>query len=64
KALRDRHIIISKEGEKGTYRLQHKGFARWIRMYADPDYWKEMIEKLVDQSMKERAEKKIEEEKK
>jgi len=32
KALRDRHIILSKEGKKGIYRLQHKGFAVWIRL--------------------------------
>jgi len=31
KALRERGIIISKEGQKGTYRLQHKGFAVWIK---------------------------------
>lgn len=37
KALRDRHIILSKEGVKGVYRLQHKGFALWIKLYADPD---------------------------
>lgn len=36
-ALRDRKIILSKEGEKGIYRLQHKGFSFWIRMYTtDP----------------------------
>ncbi|GAB4232361.1 MAG: hypothetical protein OHK0028_07780 [Deltaproteobacteria bacterium] len=36
-ALRDRKIIFSKEGEKGVYRLQHKGFAFWIKMYTtDP----------------------------
>jgi hypothetical protein len=34
KALRDRKIILSKEGELGTYRLQHKGFAVWIRYCA------------------------------
>jgi len=33
KALRDRGIILSKEGERGVYRLQHKGFAWWIKMY-------------------------------
>jgi hypothetical protein len=33
KALRDRHIILSKEGERGVYRLQQKGFALWIRLY-------------------------------
>lgn len=38
KALRDRHIILSKEGVKGVYRLQHKGFALWIKLYADPDF--------------------------
>ena len=37
KALRDRHIILSKPGEKGVYRLQHKGFALWIKIYTtDP----------------------------
>lgn len=35
KALRDRHIILCKEGEQGVYRLQHKGFALWIKLYAD-----------------------------
>ncbi len=38
KALRDRKIIWSKEGETGVYRLQHKGFATWIRYYtSDPE---------------------------
>lgn len=32
KALLDRHIILPKEGEKGVYRLQHRGFALWIRL--------------------------------
>jgi hypothetical protein len=37
KALRDRKIILSKEGELGVYRLQHKGFAVWIKRYTtDP----------------------------
>lgn len=40
KALRDRHIILSKEGERGVYRLQHRGFALWIKFYADPDFLK------------------------
>jgi AAA+ ATPase superfamily predicted ATPase len=43
KALRDRHIILSKEGEKGIYRLQHKGFALWIKLYADPDFRKSIL---------------------
>ena len=30
KALRDKHIIISKEGTKGEYRLQWLSFALWI----------------------------------
>lgn len=34
-ALRTRNIIISKEGVRGIYRLQHKGFAAWIKHYAD-----------------------------
>jgi hypothetical protein len=33
KALRERHIILSKEGERGVYRLQQKGFALWIKLY-------------------------------
>lgn len=32
-ALRSRKIILSKEGERGKYRLQHKGFAFWIKIY-------------------------------
>lgn len=43
KALRDRHIILSKEGEKGVYRLQHKGFALWIKLYADPDFFQSIL---------------------
>lgn len=35
KALRDRHIIIPREGVKGVYRLQHKGFATWIKVYTE-----------------------------
>jgi DNA-binding IscR family transcriptional regulator len=42
KALRDRHVIWSKEGEKGVYRLQHKGFALWIKLYAAPDVTERM----------------------
>ncbi len=45
KALRDRHIIWSKEGEKGVYRLQHKGFALWIKLYTDPDFIRKMMER-------------------
>ena len=32
-ALRERKIILAKEGERGTYRLQHRGFAFWIKLY-------------------------------
>lgn len=35
KALRDKHIILSKEGERGVYRLQHKAFALWIKLYTE-----------------------------
>lgn len=34
-ALRKRKIILSKLGETGVYRLQHKGFAIWIKLWAD-----------------------------
>lgn len=45
-ALRNRHIILSKEGEKGIYRLQHRGFAHWIRFFTiDPEKFKKSIEK-------------------
>lgn len=33
KALRDRKVILSKEGEAGVYRLRHRGFALWIKLY-------------------------------
>jgi hypothetical protein len=33
KALRERHIILSREGQRGVYRLQHRGFAMWIRLH-------------------------------
>jgi Cdc6-like AAA superfamily ATPase len=36
-ALRDRQIIFAKEGERGVYRLQHKGFAWWIKLVHDKD---------------------------
>jgi hypothetical protein len=36
KALRDRHIILGKEGQPGVYRFQHRGFALWIKLCAQP----------------------------
>ena len=33
KALRDRDILVDKEGERGVYRLQYRGFALWIKIY-------------------------------
>lgn len=36
-ALRERKVILAKEGERGMYRLQHRGFAFWIKLYtSDP----------------------------
>lgn len=36
-ALRERKIILAKEGERGTYRLHHRGFALWMKLYTtDP----------------------------
>lgn len=32
KALVDRKIILAQEGKRGTYRLQHRGFALWIKL--------------------------------
>jgi len=32
-ALRKRHIIIPKEGARGFYKLQNRGFAFWIKVY-------------------------------
>jgi hypothetical protein len=37
KSLRERGVILSKEGERGVYRLEQKGFALWILYSADPD---------------------------
>jgi hypothetical protein len=34
-ALRDRSIILSKEGDRGIYRLQQKGFALWIKTFQE-----------------------------
>ena len=36
-ALKDRNIILIKEGEKGTYRLQDRGFAHWIKLYTNKE---------------------------
>jgi biotin operon repressor len=36
-ALRKRHIIISKDGHKGVYRLPMNSFAAWIRLYTTAD---------------------------
>ena len=36
-ALRGRHIILPREGYKGVYRLQHRGFALWINLYASKE---------------------------
>lgn len=32
-ALRERKLVLAKEGERGMYRLQHRGFAFWIKLY-------------------------------
>lgn len=37
KALKDRGIILSKEGATATYRLQDKGFAWWIKMIQEKE---------------------------
>ena len=47
KALRDRNIL-SKEGERAVYRLQHKGFAYWIKIYtADPKELQHTLEQAA-----------------
>lgn len=44
-ALRERKIILAKEGERGMYRLQHRGFAFWIKLYTtDPSELQSQIE--------------------
>lgn len=48
KALRDRHIILSKEGAKGVYRLQHKGFALWIKLYTQDSALRSLPIRSVD----------------
>jgi hypothetical protein len=47
KALRDRHIILSKEGAKGIYLLQHKGFALWIKLFAYPDFLRSLFDTVA-----------------
>jgi hypothetical protein len=48
-ALRERGIILSKEGEKGVYRLQHKGFALWIKLYTgDPELFQRSTSSVAD----------------
>jgi hypothetical protein len=43
-ALRERGIILPKEGARGVYRLQHKGFALWIKLYTtDSDLFSESL---------------------
>ncbi len=51
KALGDRHIILSKEGERGIYRLQHKGFALWIKLKAEKrvDLFQESLQSNGDE---------------
>ena len=38
KALLDRKIIVAKEGSSGVYRLHHRGFAWWIKLYTTDQY--------------------------
>lgn len=48
-ALRERKIILAKEGERGIYRLQHRGFAFWIKLYtSDPKEMQSQLESLSD----------------
>ena len=50
-ALRDRKIILSKEGVLGVYRLQHRGFAFWMKWYTtDPLEIRAQIESRSDDS--------------
>lgn len=48
-ALRERKIILAKEGERGTYRLQHRGFAYWIKLYTtDPRELQTQLEAVFE----------------
>ena len=48
-ALRDRKIILTKEGERGVYRLQHQGFAYWIKIYTtEPDERQGFLEGIAN----------------
>ena len=52
-ALRDRTIILSKEGERGVYRLQHKAFAYWIKLYTTaPGQLQQKVEASAEQNGK------------
>lgn len=53
-ALRGRHIILAKEGEKGVYRLQHRGFALWIKFCTtDRDEVQQSLAQAVSNSEKQ-----------
>jgi len=53
-ALRERHIIQSKEGVRGVYRLRHKGFAFWIKLCTtDPDKVQQTLSISAEQTSEE-----------
>ena len=41
--LRERHLILSKEGVKGVYRLQHKIFALWLTLENSKDIPQDLL---------------------
>lgn len=49
-ALRERKIILPKEGERGVYRLQHKGFAWWIKLYTEDPSTRQQQPPRVEES--------------
>ena len=46
--LRERNLILSKEGAKGVYRLQHKAFALWVKLEHSQEIPKNMLRRISD----------------
>ncbi len=42
--LRELNFIVAKEGERGSYRLVHRGFALWIQMFTKASLQEVMLD--------------------
>src|SRR5215469_7432724 len=47
--IKERQIILAEEGERGVYRLQHKGLAWWIKLYTtDPAILQQSLPNMTE----------------